>query len=124
MNWRWIDHNGQRLYDVAVLSDGSLHNPNRYDEAVVRDAVREAEDEWHARRREAAKKAAATRQRRQEARVYEAAKRLIGYGKFGQRRLCYICRKPIDDYESIARGIGNDCWQQVLEAISKQSAAL
>ena len=32
---------------------------------------------------------------------------------------CCICRKELSDSESIARGIGSDCWQDVLRAIEE-----
>jgi hypothetical protein len=28
--YKWVKHEGVRLYDVGILADGSLHNPNGY----------------------------------------------------------------------------------------------
>jgi transposase len=124
MKWRWIYHNnGQKLYDVAVLSDGSLHNPNGYDEAMVREAIRQAEEQERASRSRAAKKAAITRQRRREKRIYEVAKQIIGNRIYGPRGNCVICGKGLGDKESIARGIGSECWQRILESMTAQQSA-
>jgi hypothetical protein len=120
--WRVIYHNnGQNLYNVAVLSDGSLHNPNGYDEAVVREAIRQAEELRRTRRSNAAKKAAITRQRRRERRTYHVAKGIIAQRNYGPRQHCVICGKGVGNRESIARGIGSECWQRVLESISQQA---
>ena len=35
MSYKWINHEGTRLYDVGVKPDGSLHNPNCYPDEVV-----------------------------------------------------------------------------------------
>jgi Family of unknown function (DUF6011) len=121
LKWRWIDHEGQRLYQVGVLSDGSLHNPRGYDEAVVREVVHQAEQRLHARRSSAAKKAAITKQRRRERLTYEVAKQIIANRVYGPRQHCVICGKELGDSESIARGIGSECWQRVLESISQQA---
>lgn len=123
MTWNWINHDGQRLYDVGVLPDGKLHNPNGYDEAVVREAIRRVTERDHMRRSQAAKQAAITRERRQKARVYAAAKKIVAEQQCGPQQHCCICSKLLLDSESIARGIGSDCWQKVLEAISKLAAS-
>jgi hypothetical protein len=118
MTWRWIHHNGERLRDVGVLADGSLHNPNGYDEAIVREAIRRAKEQEHECRSIAAKEAAITRRLRREKRVYEIAKRIVARERFGPRQNCVICGKGLTDSESITRGIGSDCWQDVLATIS------
>jgi hypothetical protein len=122
--WKWVQHNGERLYDVGILSDGSLHNPNGYDEATVREAVRRAEERLHERRSKAAKRAAATKRERRERRVYDVARRILAHENIGQQRHCYICHKALTDAESIVRGIGSDCWQDVLAAISASRAGV
>lgn len=116
--WKWITHDGQELRDVGILCDGSLHNPNGYDEATVREAIHQASEQVHARRSQAAKQAAITRKRRKEARLYEIVNRISALCNDGRRRHCRICRKPLRDPQSIAFGIDGDCWQQVLAAIS------
>ena len=120
--WKYIRHAEQFLYKVGIQADGSLYNPNGYDEAVVREAIRQANERRHARRSAVAKKAAVTRQQRQEKRVYETAQGILARKQYGPRNTCIICGKPVWDGESVERGIGSDCWQNVLESISRQRA--
>ena len=44
--WKWVSHpeGGARLSDVGIRPDGTLHNPNGYDEAVVCQACERAEE--------------------------------------------------------------------------------
>jgi hypothetical protein len=101
------------------MRDGSLHNPNHYDEAIVREAIRQASERVHERRSEAAKRAAATKRQRRDRRVYEVARRIMAHEGIGRQRYCFICGKSLTDAESIVRGIGSDCWQEVLAAIAR-----
>jgi hypothetical protein len=112
--WRWIYNEGDRLTDIGINPDGSLHNPNGYAEATVRAAIAAAEDRRHQRRQVSAAKGAATRRRRHEKRVYDVAQRIIAGGSYGPSEACVICGRGLDDPESIRRGIGSDCWQLVL----------
>jgi hypothetical protein len=120
--WKWIDHDGQHLRNIGIKRDGSLHNPNGYDEAIVCEAIRQASESVHARRSEAAKRAAATKRQRRERRVYDVVRKILAHESCGPRRHCVICGKALGDSESIARGIGSDCWQDVLAAISASRA--
>jgi hypothetical protein len=112
--WKTIHHNGQRLHSIGVLSDGSLYNPNGYPEEIVRAAVAGAEQRRHDRLSAAATKAAATRRRRREKRVYDTARRIIEHGSQGPADHCCICGRGLADSASIERGIGSECWQDVL----------
>lgn len=119
--WRWVRHGDERLYDVGVRDDGSLHNPNGYPEETVRAAIKAAEERRHLWRSEAAKRAAVTRRRRQERRVYRVVAALRNDERLpGPARNCFICGKGLDDPQSIERGIGSDCWQAVLTSLEKQ----
>ncbi len=112
-----IAQDGKRLQDVGILKDGSLHNPNGYDPDVVRHEIGLALGRQHARRSKAAKKAAATRATRTNLMVYRAASMIILDQRTGPREHCCICGRGLDDAASIQRGIGSECWQQVLTAI-------
>jgi hypothetical protein len=104
-----IEHNGREI--TSFVCDESDHASAM--EGLLYVLIEERE-----RRREGARKAATTRQNRTIARVYEVARALIG----GQNRSavrCHICRKLITDHESKLRGIGSDCWQDVLRAIEQ-----
>lgn len=118
--WKWIsDGNGGRYHDVGVNDDGTLHNPHGYPVDNVCAAIAGAEQRLHARRIAAATKAAETRRRRKEKLVYEVVQRLKADGQsaFCPGEVCGICGRGLDDPESRARGIGSDCWQQILAAL-------
>ncbi len=116
--YRWVHHDGEKLLEVGILADGTLRNPNGYPEDVVRAAVLAADARRHERRSRSAKKAATTRQRRRDEKIQHIAKRLLsGAGIFGVDKHCRICGRGLDDRESIRRGIGSECWQDVLSAV-------
>lgn len=115
--WKWVRHEGAMLYSIGVNPDGSLHNPNGYPEGTVRAAVAAAEQRRHQRRSTAAKKAAETKRRRQEKRTYDIVQRIGAGERFGPRSHCVICKRGLDDPQSINRGIGSECWQAVLDHI-------
>lgn len=121
--WKWIYHNAERpdlrerLYDIGINADGTLHNPNGYPDADVRAAIAGAEERARQRRQEAAAKAAVTRRRRRERKVYEVAQRIATGGTYGPATACVICGRGLDDHQSIQRGIGSECWQFVLDLI-------
>ena len=123
--YRWVRHpdGGDRLRDVGVQPDGTLHNPHGYPDALVRKAVAAADARRHARRSAAATRAAVTRQRRMAQRVYAAARLILLRRPVGPRGTCYICDRTLDDPASIARGIGSECWEKVLEAVAAARGA-
>ena len=63
MTYRWVYTNDlkQKLYDVGILPDGTLHNPNRYPEDLVRETIARAKRRRREMRSNAAKQAAITR---------------------------------------------------------------
>lgn len=107
------------LYDVGILPDGTLHNPNNYPEDEVRASVLEADARRHERRSRGAKKAAVTRQRRTVKLVHVTAQRILKNENIGPRSHCEICGRGLSDQQSIERGIGSECWQDVLTAIER-----
>jgi hypothetical protein len=123
-NWRSIRYGIRKLHSVGIQRDGTLHNPNGYDESDVRAAIQEASDRRHERRSRRAKKAAVTRRERTAGRVYAIAKQLTCDDRpLSPRRSCCICGRKLTDAESIARGIGSECWQDVLDAITEHENA-
>jgi hypothetical protein len=117
VKYKWVYHNETKLYEVGILADGTLHNPRGYPDALVREAVLAADARRNERRSKAAKKAAATRNRRQEKLVLQIAERIVRGAATGPSGKCVICHRPLDDAVSIQRGIGSECWQEVLSAI-------
>lgn len=121
VRWRYV-HDGYRyLYDVGIKADGTLHNPRGYPEDHLRTVIQGVQERLHARRSAAAKKAAKTRADRKEKRVYAVVQRLKNDGTFIPAPHCEICGKALDDTESRARGIGSDCWQQILQRLEAVS---
>src|SRR5262245_48508390 len=122
--YKWVHApEGTKLFGVGIFLDGTLRNPYGYPEDVVRAAVLAADERRHKRRSEAAKEAAETRRRRTQARVYQVAKRITSGGSFGPKQRCVICGKALDDPQSVERGIGSECWQDVLGQITRQRAS-
>jgi predicted nucleic acid-binding Zn ribbon protein len=121
--YRWICHEGRALYRVGVLDDGSLRNPNGYPEELVRAALAVADEGQRRRRSEAAGRAAETRRRRTERRVYDATARLVDGHSLGPASHCVICGRALDDPASVERGIRSECSQKVLDALERREEA-
>jgi hypothetical protein len=117
--WVRVEGGADRLFDVGILADGSLHNPCGYPEDVVRAAVASADARHHERRSAAAKKAALTRAKRQERKVAAVAKRILAGEGISAQSHCAICGRGLDDPESIARGVGSECWQDVVRIVER-----
>jgi hypothetical protein len=121
--WKYIEYGDRKLYSVGILRDGTLHNPNNYPETDVRAAVETASELLHERRSKAAKLAAKTKEKRNQLMVWRVARRLLQNEQIEPSLNCVICGKGLGDQESIARSIGSDCWQHVLQTITKMRAA-
>jgi Family of unknown function (DUF6011) len=107
------------LYEIGIYPDGTIRNPRQYPEEIVRKALDRIIAEDQKRRSDGAKKAAVTRKRRQAKLILQTAKRIVEGAKIGPRTNCVICGRGLGDPESIARGIGSECWQSVLVATEK-----
>jgi hypothetical protein len=57
------------------------------------------------------------RRERREKLIYEAAEAIRARKHIGERHSCYCCQKRMTDPEFIARGIGPECWQHVLDRV-------
>jgi hypothetical protein len=112
--WVWGD-DSRRYYDVWIEPDGSLHNPNNYPEDLARAAALAA-DERKAKRVRAGVE---LRRQRREARIYEAARRILKKEGIGNRKWCFCCHKALSDPESIGRAVGSECWQHVLDRVAQ-----
>jgi len=129
LRWKWITlPSGERVYDVSLSrcdgratvsfrgQDESLHQTilNHLQGILQRDRQR---------RSDIAKRAAETRARRTEnkTRYYADAylRGLFGLSAetpaFQPTAECRICGKKIRDSESKSRGIGPECWSNVLQ---------
>jgi hypothetical protein len=120
--FRWVWHGSERLSSVGILPDGSLWNPNNYPEDIVRAAIAVAKARQHERRSRAAQKAAVTRRARQERKVLQAARRLLAGLEIGESTHCEICGRGLDDPQSVKRGVGSECWQELLSMVERLKA--
>jgi hypothetical protein len=123
--WRniWDHSDGYASYhNVGVNRDGSLHNPNGYPEDRLRASIDRVFQHRRQRRSDGAKKAAATRARRKEQLLYRVVQRLKDGGTFTAADNCEICGRMLDDPQSLARGIGSECWQRVLTALERSAS--
>jgi hypothetical protein len=123
VKFRWLWHAGTRryYYDVGMLADGTLYNRSGYPEDILRPIVLEAIEQRKIKRSEAAKKAGKTRAIRREKLIYEIVEKLNLGHKYGPRPHCIICKTALTDEQSIARGIGPECWQHVLARMTLTS---
>ena len=120
--YTWVPYQGQVLRDVGIRADGTLQNPHGYPPEAVRAAVQAADQARIERRSAGAKKAAQTRRARKDRRAHQAAIDFLEKHATGPREHCYICGRELTDPESVERGIGSECWQDVLrlaEAITQ-----
>ena len=101
MTYRWVYTNDfqQKLYDVGVLPDGTLHNPNNYPEDLVRESIAGAVLRRREKRSNAAKQAAITREKRKQLMVRKVARRLLRSEQVKPSPNCVICGKGLGDRE-------------------------
>jgi hypothetical protein len=123
-HYRCISIDGVGYYQVGLNADGSLYNPRGYpNEAELRAEleriVEERKAEERERRSAGAKRGAETRARRRARLVWQIAQRMVRDEKIGPCFTCIICGRELSDPQSIARGIGSECWQDVLTAIEQ-----
>jgi hypothetical protein len=88
----------------------------------VRHLINTADERRKWKRTEAAQ-AAITRRERQVRRVDMFAEGIVAGEELSPRIQCRICGKKVTDKSSTDRGIGSDCWQALLAAISQLPAA-
>ena len=120
--WEWVSTESGRMEGPVVrIEHGQIVEASARDcrwttTQIVR-GVYLAHRRIAERRSASAKKAAETRKGRQDARVYALAKWWLKYEKLPPSKKCHMCGKSLDDAESIDRGVGSDCWQNLLTII-------
>ncbi|MGE0801577.1 MAG: hypothetical protein AB7O55_24925 [Lautropia sp.] len=124
--WRWIRDDAGRISNIVVEHDGTAITTVTADDGVPQDrvlaAVLRALERESSRRKAAAQAGAQTRSRRQEKRVRQIISRLAAGEVFGPRTRCLICSKALETRVARQRGIGADCWQNVLAAMTREVA--
>lgn len=123
MRWRWVlMPDGGRVRDVSVSHEGGrlvgFDYSGPYDTDAVLDRIVEVLARKRKRRSEAAKRGAATRSARKERRVYEIAKAVLRESVSPAAR-CSLCGRGLTDEQSRRRGVGPECWGDVLRAVER-----
>jgi hypothetical protein len=121
--WRWITVGDRRMTNVHIrlkhekvveaTADGGFTSAE-----IVRECFA-AFVRRHKRRSESAKRGARTAAKRRQLLVYEAAEALKN-NALTPRTRCRICGRGLEDPASIERGIGSECWDQVLAALTER----
>jgi hypothetical protein len=116
------------MSSIGINHDNTLWNPNSYPEDIVRAAVLWADERKRAeitkRRKEGAQQAAKTRKRRHEIKLQTIVNKMLRDESIGPSTHCVLCKKELSDPQSLARGIGSECWQGVLSAVERARAAV
>ena len=99
---------------ITYNSDGSIEcERGSIPEIEVLRALVETNRRRKLRRSEAAKKAAKTKAIRRRHKIYDIANRL----EFRPGVKCEVCGKKLSDDKSRERGIGTECWQDIMKCI-------
>jgi hypothetical protein len=128
---RLIDRDaGVEYLHVEVTDEGRVVNvlraerndwtadPVDVDLVVVQALVDKSRAKWREYRSESAQRAAVTRRKRHDLEVYALVERLKAGGKLSPSQHCVLCRRGLTDDESIARGIGPECWGEIMERLT------
>ncbi len=122
--YNWILVGSRRMHNPSVRAeDGRVVEATTSDEGftsteIVR-AIFHAFFQGHEQRSESAKRGARKAAKRRQLLVYEAAEALKN-NALTPRKRCRICGRGLEDHASIARGIGSECWEQVLAALTQR----
>jgi hypothetical protein len=115
------------MSSIGIYYDDTLWNPNGYPEDVVRAAVLWADEHKRLKiaenRKKGAQQAAVTRQRRHELKVQAIVKKMLRDESVGPSTHCVLCKKQLSDPQSLARGIGSECWQGILSRVEQARCA-
>jgi hypothetical protein len=117
--WKWVrTPSGDRLHDAGIFADGSLFNPRHHPEEVLRAAIVHTIEQIQAWRHRSAKQAAVTRKLRRELLITDLVKHYVANGTFTPAPHCRVCGRGLTDAESLARGIGSECWDNFLRQLT------
>jgi hypothetical protein len=108
-----LSHLGKTFAHVGISRDGSLFNPYAYGETAVREAIEWAMVEQCEKHQESIREGVETRQWRRQSALWQTVKAWRA-GKLTAGYECRCCHKPLTDPPSIARGIGPECWEHIL----------
>jgi hypothetical protein len=115
---RWIEGGIAITADGALTSDSGTAVTPKQAEAAWQWLHEGATTAAHERSL-TARRAGAARARRRERTVYDIVTEHLRTGAFQSAHSCKCCGKELTDPASIARGIGSECWQRVLDQIER-----
>ncbi len=109
-----VEHDGKQIIAAtASITNGRMPTATE----IVR-AVYGAESRRLAKRKRAAEKAAATRERRHTNQLYRVARAYLD-NQLVPGTHCVLCHKRLTDPVPLARGIGPECFGMVLQAVER-----
>ena len=124
--WKWIRTDRGRMNSPALWFENGAVVRTEADGEFTPDEITRGIYEALRRRREkarqAAKKAAVTRARRRELKVQKVVQGYLETGKLFPTKKCRVCGRALNDSESIARGVGSECWQDIMAIITAAAA--
>ena len=123
--WSWVRlSDGRKVMNVRVIDVGGVAKitfDGDFPESEVREAAFKILQRKKNLRQEAAKRAVETRAIRRKQDVYRAAK-LYSQNNLTPSRRCLCCKRVITDLTSFQRGVGSECWQEVLRVFETLSS--
>ena len=114
--WKWVRYEGERIDWPEFRADGTARAEG-VSERTVLEALVNANRKLRDKRSRAARAAAETRARRRDKELYRIAHTINVGGRTGPQMHCLLCGRGLTDEESIARGVGSECWQHVLDVM-------
>ncbi len=122
--WGWVRlSDGRKVFNVKIANENGVSKiafDGEFSESEVRQTVLKILQREKGRRQEAAKRAVETRAIRRKQDVYRAAK-LYAENNLTPSRRCLCCKRVITDLTSFQRGVGSECWQEVLRVFETLS---
>jgi len=91
-----------------------LWNPHAYSLDAILPVLEAKVAEYEEDRRESYRRGGLTRRLRHEQKITKAARLYLSASGIPSAIVCQVCTKGLSDKQSIARGIGSECWGRLL----------
>lgn len=130
--WKWVrvgeGSQSRRMLNPRVRIEGGrvveAVAGGDYSAAEIVRTCFAAETRAHERRSASAKRAAKTKAARRVLKVYRVVEELLRNGTLTPCFSCRICGRGLDDAASVARGVGSECWEAILAALTQREQRL